>query len=110
MEAGLSAHPGWDILDDSANDILSDSFMLMLVSLIFARVIRDWHFGLPCVSWGTLRRPRVRSEARPWGFDPSDPFTRYHNRIAVRVCWLMGLGDTMGLYASDEQPGASVAH
>eukprot|EP00969_Alexandrium_andersonii_P317191 14013276-Alexandrium_andersonii.AAC.1 len=60
--------------------------------------------GFPCVSWGTLRRPRVRSRAAPFGFQPSDPFTRMHNRIAFQVAWILALIDATGVFGSDEQP------
>eukprot|EP00969_Alexandrium_andersonii_P040749 1786243-Alexandrium_andersonii.AAC.1 len=71
-------------------------------------VIRDWHFGPPCLSWGTLRRPRVRSKDPSWGLGPSGEFTAPHNRIALRTARLCGLAQMCGLWASNEQPGSSV--
>ena len=62
------------------------------------------------MSRGTLRRPRVRSKHRPFGFDPSEPFTGLHNLIAIRVAFLMWLAHFYGQWASDEQPGGSVLH
>ena len=75
IAAGLRVHDGFDTRFSAAHDFCSIELFRLLVSLVLRKVVRIWHFGLPCVSWGTLRRPRVRSKYRPFGFAPSEPFT-----------------------------------
>ena len=94
----------------AAHDFCSTELFRLLVSLVLRNVVRIWHFGLPCVSWGILQRPRVRSKYRLFGFSPSEPFTAQHNLIAIRVAFLMRLARFHGQWASDEQPGAFVLH
>ena len=110
IAAGLRVHDGFDTRFSAAHDFCSIELFRLLVSLVLRKVVRIWHFGLPCVSWGTLRRPRVRSKYRPFGFAPSEPFTAQHNLIAIRVAFLMWLAHFNGQWASDEQPGGSVLH
>ena len=107
---GLRVHDGFDRRFSAARDFCSIELFRLLLSLVLRRVVRIWHFGLPCVSWGTLRHPRVRSKYRPFGFTPSEPFTTQHNLIAIRVAFLMWLAHFNGQWASDEQPGGSVLH
>ena len=78
-----------------------------LISLALRRVVLDWHAGVPCLSFGTLRRPQVRSKARPDGFDPSDPFTAFHNMLARRTAFVLVIAVLSGLFVSAEQPGSS---
>ena len=82
---GLRVHNGFGTRVSAAHDFCSTELFRLLVSLVLRRVVRIWHFGLPCVSWGTLRRPRVRSKYRPFGFSPTGPSTAQHNLIAIRV-------------------------
>ena len=111
IAAGLRVHDGFDTRFSAAHDLFcSIELFRLLVSLVLRKVVRIWHFGLPCVSWGTLRRPRVRSKCRPFGFAPSEPFTAQHNLIAIRVAFLMWLAHFNGQWASDKQPGGSVLH
>ena len=60
------------------------------------------------VTFGTLRRPRLRSKLRPWGFDMSDPTTALHNRLAWRTAFLFCIVALCGGFFSIEQPGSSV--
>ena len=78
-----------------------------LVSLALRRVILDWHGGMPCLSFGTLRRPQVRSKICPAGFNPDDPFTAHHNMLARRACFVLTIALLSGSYISAEQPGSS---
>lgn len=85
----------------------NDAVVSELVSLALRRVISDWHAGVPCLSFGVLRRPQVRSMSCPAGFDPSDPFTQLHNQLARRTAFIMTIALLSGLWVSIEQPGAS---
>ena len=78
-----------------------------LVSLALRRVVRDWHAGVPCPSFGALRRPQVRSKSCPAGFDPNDPYTHYHSALARRTAFVFTIAMQLGQYVSIEQPGSS---
>ena len=92
---GLRLHGGFDTRFSAAHDFCSIELFRLLVSLVLRRLVRIWHFRLPCVSWGTLRRPRVRSKYRPFGFAPSEPFTAQHNLIAIREDFWIWLAHLM---------------
>ena len=106
---GLSAHPGVDVPNTSGRilDFSLDSTFHELCSLALRRVVREWHGGPPCLTFGTLRRPRLRSKAQPFGFDPDDPLTKLHNRLALRTAFLFSIVALTGGYFSVEQPGSS---
>ena len=78
-----------------------------LAALALRRVVRDWHAGVPCPSFGTLRRPQVRSKQVPFGFNPKDSYTAYHNQLAQRTAILLLLATQGGAYISVEQPRSS---
>ncbi len=106
---GLRVHPG---IENSGQllrvaDLSNDAVVRELISLALRRVISDWHAGVPCLSFGVLRRPQVRSIQCPAGFDPSDPFTQHHNQLARRTAFIMMIALLSGLWISIEQPGAS---
>ena len=63
QNAGLRVHAGYDLKGPDCRqvDVLDGSIRRELVALALRRVVREWHAGVPCVSFGTLRRPRVRS-------------------------------------------------
>jgi len=109
-DLGLTSHPGVDVAGKGVffGDLLDDSVFHILISLALRRVVREWHAGPPCKSFGTLRRPRVRSKLFPGGFRVLEPFTREHNRLAWRTAFLMQLVIQGGNYFSVEQPGSSV--
>ena len=67
VRAGLRAHPGFDVQDGPAGDLAGPTLVGLLVSLVLRRVVLIWHFGIPCAPWGTLRRPRQRSQFHPVG-------------------------------------------
>ena len=106
---GLTMHDGFDI--DSRrlrfSDLSDRAVFRELVSLAARKVVREWHAGLPCVSWGTLRRPQVRSISQPYGFNPEDPFTAYHNLLAIRTAMILTIALLGGQFISLEQPGSS---
>ena len=56
------------------------------------------------MSYGTFRRPQVRSNEFPYGFNPEDPFTKYHNKLAQRTCFILMIAVFSGSYISVEQP------
>lgn len=105
-DVGLAVHDGID-LDGRrlrVGDITSDSVFRELTALAARRVIRDWHAGVPCPSFGTLRRPQVRSLECPFGFDPKDSYTAYHNKMAQRAAIVLILALKHGSFISVEQP------
>lgn len=103
---GLTEHDGFDISGSRLRylDLADAAVMHELIALALRRVVREWHMGVPCISFGTLRRPQVRSKAFPAGFNPSDEFTRYHNMLARRACFVMTIAILSGQYVSAEQP------
>ena len=106
---GFRVHDGVDVsgrrlryMDLSSNHVTSE-----LIALALRGVCRDWHAGVPCPSFGTLRRPQVRSKAFPAGFNPDDPYTKYHNQLARRACFILTIAMLQGQFISFEQPGNS---
>jgi len=77
-ELGFKIHSGLDINGRSVLfvDLLDRSVFDQLVNLAARGVIREWHAGPPCFTFGTLRRPRIRSKLRPGGFNVNDPLTQ----------------------------------
>ena len=112
-EAGLVVHAGFDLKgpDSRHVDVLEASVRKELIALALRRVVREWHAGVPCVSFGTLRRPRVRSRAQPSGFNPEEPFTKLHNSLARLVGFVFCIALQYGQFVSVEQPaGTSLYH
>ena len=107
--AGLRVHDGIDIDGKRlrAADLADSGTCRELVSLVLRRVVKEWHAGMPCVSFGTLRRPQVRSKAMPYGFNPSDAFTSFHNMLAHRTALILVLAIKHGQFISVEQPEGS---
>ena len=109
-QAGLRVHDGFDIAGPRLRfmDLADNSVYRELLALALRRVVREYHAGPPCLTFGTLRRPRVRSKFAPAGFNPSDPLTSLHNLLARRVAMLFCIVSLTGFYFSVEQPGSSV--
>ena len=107
--AGLTVRDGFD--NDGARlrvgDLMDVAVFREIVSLALRRVVSEWHCGLPCLSFGTLRRPQVRSLEQPFGFDSEDPFTKLHNTLAIRSAIILILAVKHGQYVSVEQPNSS---
>ena len=97
-EQGLSAHPGVDIQGARLRymDMADPAVFHELVALALRRVVREWHAGPPCLTFGTLRRPRLRSKACPAGFNPADQVTALHNSLARRTAFLFCLVSLRG--------------
>lgn len=109
-DAGLRVHPGVErsATGSSYGDLMDRSTFQTLSQLAYQGAIREWHAGPPCWSFGTLRRPRLRSKQQPQGFDMHDPQTREQTLLAVRTAFLLALALQSGCFVSCEQPGSSV--
>lgn len=107
---GLICHPGFEIKDGPHGDVLNGAAFLAIVGLICRRVVRAWHVAPVCTTFGTLRRPRLRSLLQPFGFDPSETATHEGNRFAMRGGFILWLCIYYGLLCSMEQPGGSVMY
>ena len=105
-ERGLTCHDEFD--NDGSRlrcgDLANPSVVRELLGLAARRVVREWHAGPPCVGFGTLRRPQVRSKTCPFGFNPDEPFTKYHNMLAIRTAMILTVAVLMGQFISVEQP------
>ena len=110
VEVGLTAHPGIDVRGSALQfgDLLDPKVWSELLSFALRGVIRDWHAGPPCFTFGTLRRPRIRSKFKPAGFCMSDPLTAEQNSLAWRTAFLLSIAMSFGSFISVEQPGNSV--
>ena len=95
---GLRVHPGFDIADGAKGNVLKASTFSAIIGLICRRVVKSWHAGPVCTTFGTLRRPRLRSKFEGFGFNPADPITSEGNQFAMRggfilsfvysmICW-----------------------
>lgn len=108
-QLGLCIHDSVDVDGRRLRclDLSEQSVFRELVALALRGVIRDWHAGMPCLSFGTLRRPKVRTKRCPYGFNPQDPFTKFHNCLAQRTAIILLLAMRHGAFISVEQPGGS---
>lgn len=107
---GFSVHPGYDIKDGCIGDVLRPETFLSIVGLIARRVVRMWHVAPVCTTFGTLRRPRLRSLLQPFGFNPDESHTQEGNRFALRGGFVLWLCHFYGLVCSIEQPGGSMMY
>ena len=66
---GLRVHPGFYIADGAKGNgyVLKASTFSASIGLICRRVVKSWHAGRVCTTFGTLRRPRLRSKFEPFG-------------------------------------------
>ena len=108
-QRGFRVHPGIELDGRCLRvaDMADTAVFHELSSLALRRVVKDWHAGTPCVSFGTLRKPQVRSKEFPAGFNPDEPFTRYHNMLARRTAFILTIAVMSGQFISVEQPGSS---
>lgn len=107
---GFRVHPGIDIKGTGLRfaDMMDDSIFHQLLQLALRGVVADWHAGPPCWTYGTLRRPRIRSKAFPAGFNIRDPLTREQTILALRTAFITHIVMWTGRWFSVEQPGSSV--
>ena len=97
---GLRVHAG---IENSGrvlriSDMSTSATFHELVAMALRRIALDWHAGVPCLSFGTLRRPQVRSMSCPAGFDPSEPFTAFHNMLARRAAFILTIALLQGAF------------
>ena len=109
-ELGFKTHCGPLCNRDTIvfDDMLDPSVFHELCSLALRRVVRDWHFGPPSLTFATFKRPRARSRRWPSGFMSSDELTSRENTLARRTAFLMSIALLCGAFVSVEQAGSSV--
>lgn len=109
-ELGLRVHPGIERAASGVKfgDISDKQTFLELANLAMSGDVEEWHAGPPCWSFGTLRRPRLRSIEFPAGFNIADVVTREQTMLAVRTAFILILAVQAGCFISCEQPGGSV--
>lgn len=109
-DAGLRVHPGFERSTKTVayGDLMDDDTFRDLAFVADSGKVKEWHAGPPCWSYGTLRRPRLRSKGCPAGFDMTEPTTYERTILAVRTAFLLTLAILRGCYVSVEQPGSSV--
>ena len=107
---GFNVHPGIDIKGTGLKfaDMMDNSVFHQLVQLALRGVVADWHAGPPCWTYGTLRRPRIRSKTSPAGFNIRDPLAYEQTVLALRTAFIMNIVRLTGRWFSVEQPGSSV--
>ena len=108
--AGLRVHPGIEktATGKGFGDLFDDETFRVLATLAAQGSVREWHAAPPCWSFGTLRRPRLRSKEFPAGFNPNDSVTKSQTLLAIRTAFLLTLAVCSGCFVSCEQPGSSV--
>ena len=108
--AGLKVHPGIEISSRGIGfgDLLDNSTFRQCAFLANSGKVKEWRAGPPCWSYGTLRRPRLRSKDYPAGFNPDDKVTKEQTLLAVRTAFILTLALLRGSFISVEQPGSSV--
>ena len=79
-----------------------------LVALALRRVVRDWRCGPPPLSFCTSWRPALRSKRCPSGIDDAEPLTAAHNKLGIRLGFLLCIVASTGCFYSVEQPGSSL--
>ena len=109
-DMGWRVHPGFGITDGPSGDLSTPECMGLIIGLICRRVVAYVHLGPPRTTFGTMRRPRVRSKSMPFGFSASDPATSEGNLLAVHTAMTLHLCRACGLLATCEQPGNSVMY
>ena len=110
QQRGFVVHDGFDNSGRRLffKDLLDNSTFKEVLALALRRVVREFHAGPPCVTFGTLRRPRLRSCEFPAGFNPKDPLTASHNLLARRTAMVGTVAVITGVFFSCEQTGSSV--
>lgn len=110
QQQGFVVHDGFDNSGRRLffKDLLDNGTFREVLALALRRVVREFHAGPPCVTFGTLRRPRLRSCEFPAGFNPEDPLTALHNMLARRTAMVGMIAVLTGMFFSCEQTGSSV--
>ena len=99
---GLRAHPGFErsAVTIAYGDLADDATFRELAEMADAGVVKEWHAAPPCWSFGTLRRPRLRSKLCPAGYDMADFLTREQTLLAVRTAFILILAVRSGCFIS----------
>ena len=110
QKQGFTVHDGFDNSGRRLffKDLLDNSTFKEVLALALRRVVREFHAGPPCVTFGTLRRPRLRNCDNPAGFNPTEPLTASHNMLARRTAMVGTVAVLTGVFFSCEQTGSSV--
>ncbi|CAL1141466.1 unnamed protein product, partial [Cladocopium goreaui] len=90
---GFRVHPGIErgATGVSFGDLMDPVTFRKTAALAASGKVKEWHAGPPCWSFGTLRRPRLRSKMFPAGFNPSDPVTYEQTILAMRTAFILTL-------------------
>ena len=101
-QCGLRVHPGIERTAKGRGygDLSNNQTFRDLATLAYNGAIGEWHAAPPCWSFGTLRRPRLRSKSEPAGFDLDDALTKEQTLLAVRTAFLLTLALQAGAYVS----------
>ena len=96
---GFRVHPGIErgATGVSFGDLMDPVTFRKTAALAASGKVKEWHAGPPCWSFGTLRRPRLRSKMFPAGFNPSDPVTYEQTILAMRTAFILTLALLSGL-------------
>ena len=110
-QRGLICHGGFDAHGHghtlSCSDLSSMSTFREVIALVLRRVVRDWHAKVPCLSFGSFQKPKIRSRGNPSGANSCDALTAHHNMLARRIAFVLNIAVLLGQYVSAEQPADS---
>ena len=70
--------------------------------------MRDWRCGPPPLSFCTAWRPALRTRRCPSGLETNDHLTATHNKLGIRLGFLLCIVASTGCFYSVEQPGSSL--
>ena len=70
--------------------------------------MRDWRCGPPPLSFCTAWRPAPRTRRCPSGLETNDHLTATHNKLGIRLGFLLCIVASTGCFYSVEQPGSSL--
>ncbi len=98
---GVSVGVPIDLSYSPEFDLRLQHVMRWLSFLVRERRIKCFAVEPPCTTFSIMRRPRLRSQQRPLGFDSADPKTLLGNSLACRSGQLMYIAsdsDVAGLW------------
>ena len=91
-QMGLIVGPPLDLDTSPEYDLRGSQVIEWLTSMVARRQLLAFFLGPPCTTFSVMRRPRLRSRACPYGFEPSLDPTWTGNRLALRSMQLMRTG------------------
>ena len=98
---GVSVGVPIDLSYSPELDLRLQHVMRWLSFLVKERRIKCFAIEPPCTTFSIMRRPRLRSQQVPLGFDPSNPKTSLGNLLARRsgqVMYIASEADVVGLW------------